>query len=173
MDCPKCIGKLEDHTIEDLDVYCCFVCEGLWFDAGELEEVLKRDSKDFDYIDVGQEEYSGAEVKAEGIDLSKKLGKCPRCTDGTVMKKAPYEKNHKVMIDICPKGHGIWLDGGEIQQLRHRGLVKIHDHFEYYMQMCRTIFTPKGIASVLSRGPRVIEDRAEGIDPRKDPKLGA
>ena len=169
MDCPECSGKLEDHTIENLDVYCCFVCEGLWFDAGKLEEVIKRDAHDFDFIDVGQEEYEGAAEKATGIDLHKKLGKCPRC--GITMAQKPYKHKLCVIIDVCPKGDGVWLDGGEIQSLRRRGLVVLHDHLAYNKEMFRTIFSKEGFRDVIRKGREVLKDRLEGIDPKQDPKL--
>src|SRR4051812_19912618 len=118
MNCPKCPGQLEDHEIEGLHVDCCFVCEGLWFDAGELQEVLQRDGKDLDFVDVGGQEYDGLELKKAGIDLDNKTGACPRCNDKTSLVPHEYEKNHTLKIDVCPKGHGVWLDGGEIQKMR-------------------------------------------------------
>jgi Zn-finger nucleic acid-binding protein len=169
MDCPKCPGKLEAHTIEGLDIDTCFVCEGLWFDAGELEEVIKRDSKDFDYIDVGQEEYDGEEVRKTGVNLDKKAGKCPICK--AMMTRTPYAKKHSVTVDVCPKGHGVWLDGGEIKQLRHRGLVKLHDHLAYYKEMFSVLFSKEGFQDVFRKGRRVLEDRMEGKDPKRDPEL--
>src|SRR5690349_15697870 len=111
MDCPKCVGELQTHTMEGVDVDVCFICEGIWFDAGKLEDVLTKDSKDFDYIDVGQEDYDAAELKKAAIDLDLKPGKCPRCADGVMLVPRPYEKKHTVRVDLCPKGHGIWLDG--------------------------------------------------------------
>lgn len=144
MDCPKCVGKLEKKKMEDVEIDACTVCEGIWFDAGELETVIKKDSKDFDYIDVGREAFDGKELAAAGIDLDNRKGKCPRCDDGTELVQTQYEKKQKVRIDICPKGHGLWLDGGEIKLLRKRGLVKLRDHMELRLDMMRFAFSKDG-----------------------------
>ena len=46
MNCPKCVGKLEKKKVENVDIDTCFTCEGIWFDAGELEAIIKADSTD-------------------------------------------------------------------------------------------------------------------------------
>ena len=33
------------------------------------------------------------------------------------MKKAYIDEDKKIIVDICPVGHGIWFDGGEVQSL--------------------------------------------------------
>ncbi len=152
MDCPKCVGKLEEKTIEGIEVDVCTVCEGIWFDAGELEAVIKKDSKDFDYIDVGREAFDGKELATAGIDLDSRKGKCPRC--GTELVQTQYEKGHKVRVDICPQGHGLWLDGGEIELLRKRGLVKLRDRMELKMDMIRFAFSKNGFKTLLSKTRR-------------------
>ena len=48
------------------------------------------------------------EAKASGISSMR----CPRC-DGT-LKENKFEE---VMIDICDKCGGVWLDSGELEQL--------------------------------------------------------
>lgn len=149
MDCPKCVGKLEKKIVEGIEVDVCTVCEGIWFDAGELEAVIKKDSKDFDYIDVGREAFDGKELAAAGIDLDSRKGKCPRC--GTELIQTQYEKGHKVQVDICPKGHGLWLDGGEIESLRKRGLVKLRDRMELKMDMIRFAFSKNGFNALLNK----------------------
>lgn len=139
MDCPKCVGKLEKKKVENIEVDACSVCEGIWFDAGELEAIIKADSTDrFDYIDVGREEFDGAEVARAGIDLNDKKGKCPRCEDNTMLVQTQYEKDEKLKIDMCPKGHGIWLDGGEIRMLRKKSGL-------YWMKLVRYSFSREGL----------------------------
>ncbi len=41
--------------------------------------------------------------------------KCPRC--GVALTEVEHEG---VKIDRCPNCHGIWLDAGELEQLRKR-----------------------------------------------------
>lgn len=143
MDCPKCVGILQTRKIEDIEVDVCFTCEGIWFDAGELEEVIKRDAHDYTMIDVGKEDYDGLELKELHDQLDVKPGKCPRC--GELMLQSQYGKSsHTVHVDMCPAGHGIWLDGGEIHNLRKRHLVNIADEVEYLKDMLRYAFSKDG-----------------------------
>jgi len=44
--------------------------------------------------------------------FGEKLLKCPRC--GIKMEKL---KKSNVVIDVCKKCHGMWLDAGEIDKL--------------------------------------------------------
>lgn len=151
MDCPKCVGKLEKKKVENIEVDACSVCEGIWFDAGELEDVVKADSKDFDYIDVGREAFDAEELKNANINLDEKKGKCPRCNDGTVLLQTEYEKNEKVKIDICPKGHGLWLDGGEIHSLRNRGLVNLKDRLNFELDVIKFAFSKNGFRAFIDK----------------------
>jgi len=144
MDCPKCAGKLQKEAMEGIEVDSCFVCEGIWFDAGELEEVIKKDSKNFEFIDVGKEDYDGKEAASLKKELDAQKGKCPRCADGTLLVKKQYKGKHKINIDICPKGHGVWLDGGEIEELRKRGLVNLNERVQYYLEFLRYAFSKNG-----------------------------
>jgi len=147
MDCPKCVGKLQKKMIEDIEVDSCFVCEGIWFDAKELESILKADSKDFKFDEIDQEEFDGKEAIEMGLrgELDEAMGKCPRCEDGTLLVKTKYKSNKPITVDVCPKGHGVWLDGGEIQLLRERGLVKLYDLLDSFRDFLKYIFSREGL----------------------------
>ncbi len=43
MPCPRCDGTLTEIDFEDVKVDRCSKCKGLWLDAGELEQLIKRD----------------------------------------------------------------------------------------------------------------------------------
>lgn len=144
MNCPKCPGKLVKRKIEHVEVDSCFVCEGIWFDAGELEKVIKADSKDFDFIDVGREEFDGQEIQEYIKNLDEKPSECPRCADGTLLFRSKYGGKHQINVDVCPKGHGLWLDGGEILELRHRGMVNLKDQLEFFLDVNKYIFSKNG-----------------------------
>jgi Zn-finger nucleic acid-binding protein len=154
MDCPKCVGNLSKKTMENIEVDVCFVCEGIWFDATELEEVIKRDSHDFKFLDIGREEFDGREVAEFKKEFDTKTGKCPRCNDGTALVRKEYEGKHIVNVDICPKGHGVWFDGGEIKELRKRGLVDIKDQLDFHLEFLRYIFSKDGFRDFMHRKSR-------------------
>src|SRR3990167_11063713 len=121
MDCPKCVGKLEHKNAENVEVDVCFVCEGIWFDAGELEKVIEADSRDFKFIGLDKEELDGKEITDLRAELDKKETICPRCGNGIKLARKEHQGRHKINVDVCPKCNGIWLDGGEIKELRKRG----------------------------------------------------
>ena len=144
MDCPKCVGKLQEKLIENYKVNVCWVCEGIWFDAGELDKVLAADSRDFDFIDVDRDALAGKEPADLREELDKKDAACPRCADGTMLVHKEHQGVHKVTIDACPKCNGIWLDGGEILELRHRGAVNLKDKLDDNLSFLRFIFSVNG-----------------------------
>lgn len=149
MDCPKCVGKLGKKIIESIEVDVCFVCEGIWFDAKELEEVVKKDSRDFQFLDVGREEFDGKEAAEFKKNLDAKTGKCPRCSDGTALASREYKSKHRINVDVCPKGHGVWLDGGEIKELRNRGLVSLKDQADFHLEFLKYIFSKDGFRAIM------------------------
>jgi len=146
MDCPKCNGELEEKIVENVTVHVCWVCEGIWFDAGELDKVLDNDALDFKHINIDRKELAGTDLTKEMIEeFDKKVGKCPRCADDTIMGKI---KSKNILIDICSKCHGLWLDGGEIKHLRHRTLVNISDFFYPFWQTIKWCYSDDGRTAI-------------------------
>jgi uncharacterized protein len=43
LDCPKCVGKLVETAFEAIKIDVCNKCGGVWFDAGELAQVMHKD----------------------------------------------------------------------------------------------------------------------------------
>ena len=44
LECPKCDGQLEGVINEGVEIDVCNTCGGVWLDAGELEQLSKRDT---------------------------------------------------------------------------------------------------------------------------------
>ncbi|HEX8709271.1 MAG TPA: zf-TFIIB domain-containing protein [Pyrinomonadaceae bacterium] len=42
--CPKCEGTLEGVVVEEVEIDVCNGCGGAWLDAGELEQLSRRES---------------------------------------------------------------------------------------------------------------------------------
>lgn len=42
MKCPKCGNDMKEETLEGVSVDRCSMCEGIYFDAGELDQVLLK-----------------------------------------------------------------------------------------------------------------------------------
>ena len=123
MVCPKCVGKLQKtvvtirkvHDVKelqgagvsfDLELDQCYVCGGVWFDRGELDKYKAEKITVINSTKLGK-----------GLDqeLDIKKGKCPRCE--IEMKRQPYEKVPEIIIDVCEKCHGVWLDSTEIDKV--------------------------------------------------------
>ncbi len=43
LNCPKCDGKLVETAFESVKIDTCQKCGGVWFDAGELAQVMNKD----------------------------------------------------------------------------------------------------------------------------------
>ena len=131
MDCPKCLGKLEEkelvvHTasqVEELKgavltqvlaVDQCFVCGGVWFDRGELDKYTTERMTIVDSPSLGEK---------LDRELDEKKGKCPRCK--VPLNKMPYEKEPSITIDLCPQCMGIWLDSTEVDRVERANKQKI------------------------------------------------
>jgi hypothetical protein len=121
MKCPACNNELS-HIIEECSVpmrdgtkieldICKGRCGGIWFDKHEF---LK--------FDKPQENVSKAllEIKIDPnitINTSKKRN-CPRCETVPMVQRFSCPKR-KVEIDECYTCAGIWLDAGELLQIRN------------------------------------------------------
>jgi Zn-finger nucleic acid-binding protein len=99
MKCPKCQTEtLGEFLVEDVAVDRCSTCDGIWFDAQELSQLiasLRRGSADEQADD--------------------KKGHCPRDESELLRVFSAIDKS--VVLDACPECRGIWLDGGEFAKL--------------------------------------------------------
>lgn len=96
--------------LEGVEIDFCPLTNGIWLDAGELEELFEEKAAAVDLI---------ASFKLETASREKKV-RCPICRKK--MEKVRVEDT--VLIDRCVKGHGLWFDEGELMEvlkLRHEG----------------------------------------------------
>jgi len=106
MDCPKCHqSPLRNERWEDVDLDRCLTCGGLFLDPGELEGMLTSFSGGWadghHYTDLSNQQ-----------DMQ--LGQCPRCS--TTM--TPWLSPRAVRIDRCGGCGGLFLDQGELAEMR-------------------------------------------------------
>ena len=104
IDCPRCYFRTLRREVEvfgpNILIDICPKCEGVWLDAGELQKMLK-DKKLSDYL-----------TKKIGTKSESKLI-CPRC--GGLMD---IERAGDVEVDVCLTCNGVWLDSGELDDLK-------------------------------------------------------
>ncbi len=109
MICPTChnVMIVVEHKKIELDY--CTNCSGTWFDSGELElmlEVVGVEGSSLSLTDI----FASPEAKT-----TEKKRRCPICSQK--MKKTIIGKEPEVLIDRCPRGDGLWFDGGEVNEL--------------------------------------------------------
>jgi len=44
--CPKCDGNLVETDYENIKIDVCSKCSGVWFDSGELAQIVDKDKND-------------------------------------------------------------------------------------------------------------------------------
>jgi len=91
--------------LEGVEIDRCLSCKGTWLDTGELEEISLR-------AGVPPEELRRAlEEAGPGAPSTRR---CPRC--GKKLREFPLRSasGEAVILDRCPRGHGLWFDRGEI-----------------------------------------------------------
>ncbi|UCE38426.1 MAG: zf-TFIIB domain-containing protein [Thermoplasmata archaeon] len=104
IDCPRCWVEARREEVEifgpNIEIDICPKCNGIWLDPGELGKLLKN-KKLTDYLT----KQIGTQSKSELV--------CPRC--GGLMD---IESAEEVQIDVCLNCHGVWLDEGELDDLK-------------------------------------------------------
>lgn len=124
MNCPVCKTSMAILEYNQVAVDFCFGCQGVWLDRGELELLM--------YGEPGPAPILELEKSARG------RRRCPRCA--ARMSCGPLT-GAEVEVDTCPAGHGMWLDGGELQAIaraRGRGPAA-----EKLLQFCAEVFDAK------------------------------
>src|SRR5438132_6507217 len=97
MNCPACRELLITCEIRGLELDYCPKDHGYWFDAGEIEALIRSP------VPVLRLSHSGARGNR----------RCPRC-------RTRMNLHHPVEgfeLGVCPHGDGIWFDEGELGTL--------------------------------------------------------
>lgn len=92
-----------EHRRIELDF--CTRCSGIWLDDNELELLIA--------VLISE----GAQVPPleAAHSIRKPLRRCPICR--VKMEKAWTGREPRVLIDRCPRQHGLWFDAGELQKV--------------------------------------------------------
>ncbi len=107
--CPSCDARSLVHIrFMGEEVLQCKICEGLWFDDGELNRAIAHHHDD---VDEHQHE---AQL---GQHLGVSVRHCGDCHKP--LQHYHLLKEYEVVIDCCPSCNGVWLDKHEIDQVLH------------------------------------------------------
>lgn len=111
MKCPACDNQLTKMGVGDVTVDVCKGgCGGIWFDSLEIKKLDER------------HEHLGQELLDISVDHKVRLNhskrrRCPRC-GGVTMMRHFFSVKKQVELDECAACGGIWLDNGELKEIR-------------------------------------------------------
>lgn len=115
--CPRCETPLEILHIDvagGLEIDRCEACHGIFFDPGELEDVLSEAEAGTHDVDHQRLDVL-AEEETETRDFEQvSYVPCPDC--GRLMNRKSWGSRSGVVVDRC-RDHGVWVDGGELRRL--------------------------------------------------------
>ena len=107
--CPRCPDEVAltptDYTEERVDI--CSQCHGVYFDQGELGELIEL-VEDFMVVKLDEPEIENLPTSEAEFKPA-----CPGCHQ----TMEPHQIS-QTWIDRCPECHGVWLDQGELSALR-------------------------------------------------------
>lgn len=112
MNCPACSNQLSIKTVSDVNLDVCDNgCGGIWFDQFEFKKFDEPKEPDVETL--------------LNINRTKKISvpktsqhNCPKCIDIIMMRRFSSVK-HQVTVDECAQCAGIWLDSGELHEIRN------------------------------------------------------
>jgi hypothetical protein len=111
MQCPACRNELTEKKVDSVTVDVCQNgCGGIWFDQYEIEKFDEPDELPGEQL---LEISKNPNIKPD----RQKRYNCPKCSD-VVMMRHFFSIKHQVEIDECPGCAGIFLDAGELTQIR-------------------------------------------------------
>jgi len=97
--CPECKRLMGAADFNGLEIDCCYLCQGVWFDAGELKSLTHQPD------DVIKNQM-----------LTRPSGRaCPVCQEQ--MTERVFLPPHNLLIDECDTGHGVYLQEGELRRV--------------------------------------------------------
>ena len=116
MDCPACKNAMITLELADVEIDHCVGCGGIWLDGGELELLMDAPEKAGQLLDSFREDTVAAEPPR----------KCPICRK-RMAKMVVGSSDPPLRIDQCRRGHGLWFDRGELEDMLRRGRLDGED----------------------------------------------
>ncbi|REJ66152.1 MAG: hypothetical protein DWQ31_15820 [Planctomycetota bacterium] len=98
-DCPECGRPFVLVRLRGVQLDCCARCRGIWFDPGELKLISEVDS----------------EVPQTQKAMRPSRHACPDC--GEVMIEYALFNPLNLLVDRCPRGHGVYLEDRELERV--------------------------------------------------------
>jgi len=116
--CPRCNKPTIVLEVQHVEIDHCLGCGGVWLDAGELELLLEGASNKNELMS-GLESF--ARCKEERL-------RCPICSKK--LEKIQYGSGGELVLDKCPRNHGLWFDRDELGRALQAGHFQGRPVFE-------------------------------------------
>jgi membrane associated rhomboid family serine protease len=108
--CPVDGNDLERVAFQGIEVDVCRKCGGIWFDHGELDDVMREAMAQPQSV-ARLDPQAGATIK----QTPHRQPTCPRCQKAMVPEI--FGRVSNIELDRCPQCSGQWADGGELSAL--------------------------------------------------------
>ena len=105
MKCPRCPDTLRKVQVEEMEIYHCATCGGIWLDFAQFERILSRDYRALHKLTST----GAASEAADEPPMS-----CPRCQAPLLRMRG---EGDPVVYFSCLACYGHWLDGRELKRL--------------------------------------------------------
>lgn len=123
MKCPVCNVEMKQFQMEHTELDMCEKCQGIWFDKGEFQTILKSLENN---SEVSYDKYNPFGKKIDVIDPKLYTKRhCSRC--GEIMEQFNYAYDSNIFLDKCPSCGSIWADKGEVLKaaIHNKGYPKL------------------------------------------------
>lgn len=132
MDCPHCgavpLVALEYQRVE---VDYCAQCRGVWLDAAEIELLYGDAAAAREFL-----------RSRNPVPRGEAPRKCPECRRRMIKEATDGER--PVVYDRCPRGHGLWLDQGELTAVLESAAPAARDN--EVVKFLKELFPPREAA---------------------------
>ena len=105
MNCVRCSREMEKRQLRGVLVDHCRSCNGVWLDAGELEDLAAGASAASEQLTAQR----SAETRAERRAAVHAAGLCPRCQVALLTALLGGAE-----VDRCRRCGGLYFDHGEL-----------------------------------------------------------
>lgn len=114
MKCPVCSTDQLIVEFRGVELDMCVEGCGTWFDADELRQLFE--------VAGAPEMLHDLESRLAALPTAAKgpVRRCPRCNGRMPHVQAPGASG-TVILDRCRRGHGLWFDPGELEDILAHG----------------------------------------------------
>mgnify|MGYP001274935749 FL=1 len=115
MECPGCQFDMREHELDGVMIDECKRCGGVWLDAGEAEELVKKAPTPREALQKKKLELL-RQWQVAALNPRETDRKCPRCPEP--LMRVNYKDIPGLQIDKCRSDCGMYLDKGELEKVR-------------------------------------------------------